>query len=679
MSVWKYEMKKMFIFQKGLLFIILFIILTMASMISLDRSKNPDIEMNASSYSFYLKQVQGSYHKNTEQFFASEADKISNAKVALQEASDRYYDGKMGKDEFLAVTGPMENVLEHEKGFKLIYDQYTYIREHPANRYFMYTNGWDGLLANENLDLLWVVLLLLLITPVFCFEYESKMDTLLLTVQKGTRYHAICKISLVFLTVLILSLAIAGIKYGFYQYKYGLFNGNYPLQSLPYFGTSTKESSLNEAFMWIMAGKLFGSLCFAMLILFVSVCLRKYAITLFVCTALILIPYYGLRLESTKYLLPGPLAFMVSTGFLRGNEYKNNPFKDQMELIFREVSLMSWSIVFVVTVCLSIGMFVVILIRRTNVWNSGLRNHGRKVSTLTLILCMMVTLLSGCNSAERSQTSDSYNYSSKQSFENSRYLFKVDETDLKAIRLVFIDKQTGEKRNFVRNPMPSLTRVENTIFGNGNDVYYMKYDSDKSGVIEDVTRFSIIEVDTTSFKERIIFEKKLSTDKSMILGLSKSNNQDANFYLTISSFFLDEHSLYFIGQNEIHRVDRLTGKMTVILKIPASTNVAFDGRMIYYVNDKSQMVKYDTNTDSEMIIPDLITRFFILTDTELLFLNRKDQQKMYSMSLHDLTLRKITGSSVQEFHCDKQYIYYVNKSDLQKHRMDINGENNILQ
>lgn len=677
MGSWTYEMKKMFLLQKGLLFIGLFIVLSLASMMVLDKPANSDIEMNASSYSFYLNQVQGPYSEKTERFFASEAAKISDAKVALQKASDDYYDGNIGEKDYLAVSGPLESILENEKGFQLIYDQYTYIRENPDNRYFLQTNGWNGLLANDSLDFLWLLLVLLLVAPVFCFEFESKMDALLLTVKKGTRHHAVCKISLVLLTVAVLCLLTAGLQYGFYQFKYGLDNGNYPLQSLSYFGMSTKETTLFSAFLWITAGKLFGSLCFAILILFASVCLKKYAVTLFSCTAVILIPYYGLHLESSKYFLPGPLGFMVSTGFLRGNEYKRNPFKEQMDVVFREISLTAWSIVFAVTLCLSIAMLAVILIRRTNVWSMK-RKLGRRVPRLLLILCIAVSVLSGCTSSGNTETSDIYNYSSRQSFENERYRFYVDETDLDNIRIVFEDKKNGEKGNFIRNPMPALTRVEDKIYGNGTHVYYLKYDSDKSGFIENVTRFSVIEVDTTTFQEQIVFEKKLSTDKSIILGLVKADNQDAGFFMAISSFFLDEHSLYFIGQNEIRRVDRLTGKMRVILRLPASTNVAFDGRMIYYVNQKSQVVKYDTKTDTETVIPDLVTRYFVLTDTELLFLNRKDRQKIYALDLRNSTLRKITDKSVLAFHCDEKYIFYEDRADLKKYRMDRDGNNDML-
>ncbi|MCE3202445.1 DUF5050 domain-containing protein [Paenibacillus sonchi] len=671
MPAWMYEMKKMFLLQKGLLFILLYFILSTALLLVLDKPSNPEIEMNFLSYESYLKQVQGPYTEKSERFFSEEAARISNAKVALQQAADDYYDGKMGEAEFLIKSSPFESLLQNEKGFQLIYDQYTYVREHSTNRYFLYTNGWNGLLATDSLDLLWILLILLLTVPVFCFEYESGMATLLLTARKGGGNHTAYKIVLALLTVAILFLLSAGLRYCFYRVKYGLGNGDYPLQSLDYFGTSTRDCTLFQAFLWITAGKLFGSICFATLSLFVSVCLKKYAITLFSCTAAVLLPFYGLRLESTKYFLPGPLGFLISTGYLRGTEYKRNLLNNQLDTVFREVSFPMVVTVFLITVVLCLGMLVVVLNRRTNIWSQRRRRKSlRKTPVLMLVLGMMLTVLSGCASFGNPETTDIYNYSSRQFFENERYRFYVDEADLRNIHIVFEDKETGKKYNFVRNPMSSLTRVENVFYGNGTYVYYMKYDSDESGLKENVNRFSVIEVDTTTFQEQVVFEKRLSTGNSLLLGAVKVNSQSVASYMDISAFFLDKDNLYFIGQSEIRRVNRLTGDMHIILRIPVIRSVAFDGRTIYYVNGESKVMTYDTKTGSETVIPDVITQSFVLTKTGLLFLNRKDQQKLYVLNLHDFTIQKLIDVPVMSFYCEGQSIFYVNKEDQKRYRFD---------
>ncbi|WP_438431480.1 DUF5050 domain-containing protein [Gorillibacterium sp. sgz500922] len=685
MSIWKYEMKKMLFHHKGAWLIGLYFILSMASLAILDKPANPDMELNRSEYQFYLHQVQGPYSEATGSFFSKEAARISDAKVALQRITDNFYDGEIGEQEFLTQSETLANLLKNETGFKLAYKQYVYVREHPDQRDFLYTNGWDGLLSNDSLDLLFVLLVLLLVAPMFCYEFESRMDALLLTVKKGSKPHTLSKIGLAFATVGLLCFLSAGLRYGFYAFKYGLGNGNYSLESLSFFGTSTKEVTLLQAFLGITASKLAGSLCFAVGVLFASVCLKKYAITLFACTAVVLLPYYGLPLESTKYFLPGPLGFMVATGYFRGNEFKPNSWKAQMDLVFREVSLPMGSVVFAITFGLCAAMLVVILRKRSNGWITKRRTPiGRRLPFTLLLLGVTASLLVGCGSSKGNRVDVAYNYASRQSFQQDKVRIYMDpkELELGKNQIVFEDQASGEKHNLVRDPLTSLTRIEGALFGEGTHVYYMKYDYEKSGLREGVTRFSIIGVDTAKFKETIIFEKKLSADKGTVLGLVKGNAYVASFYLTVSGFFLDETHLYLIGQadgqtdgqTEIRQVNRRTGAARVILRIPVLRSLAFDGRTIYYVDERSQIAKYDTQMDTQTVIPGLVTRDFILTDTELFYLNRKDQQKLYAMDLRDSTTRPVTQVPVLSFHYDKPYITYIGKLDMKEERVRVDPD-----
>lgn len=675
-----YEMKKMFFHQKGLLMIGLFFVLSTMTLFIFDAPKKPDVEMNSEQYAYYLNQVKGPYSEETEQFLANEAKRISDAKVALEKAYNDYYGGKILEEELLTITGPLEKTVENESGFKSIFDQYTYIRENPENRYFLSTNGWDGLLSTDNLDLLFLLLLLLLVTPVFCSEFASEMDFLHMTVKKGTRVHAISKVLLVVMTVIMLCLVTSLLRYGFFQMKYGLENGDYPLQSLSYFGTSTKNSTLSSAFISLSAIKIFGNVSFAMLIMLISVWTKKYALTLFSSTAVILLPYYGLSMASSKYFLPGPLGFMVSTGYFRGKEEKYNVFTEQSDIIFEEISMVATLILFMITLRIGIGAMFVIMIRHTNVWHAKKRRHQVKSVSMLLVLCLGVPILVGCTSDQNAKDYNIYNYSSRHSFENEQYRFYLDETDLDDSKFVFEDKQTGQIKDLIRNPMPSLTKVETSIYGNGPYVYYMKYGLEKSGFrdLAELDRFFIIEVDTTTFDERILFEKNLNTERDSFLGLNKADIADLDLYYGVDTFFLDKKSIYFIDQDQIRRVNRLTGKSSVIIRAPLLTSVSFDGDHIYYLNEKSEVVKYDLETDSETVIPDLITTYFVLTDTELLFLNRKDQYKIYAMNLDDLTIQKVTDKSVLSFTVDDQYIFYEDRNDFKGYRIDRDGRNDTI-
>ena len=681
MSIWHIELKKIFIHQKGILFIGIYFVLSITMMLLSDTPKNPDIEENRKQYTFYLNQIIGKCTKETDLFLDLEAKRLSDADVELLKIYDNYYNGIITEKECQTESGPLEALLQNKKGFELVFDQYIYIRENKNNRSFLYTNGWDGLLSNDNLDVLFILLILLLITPVFCYEYESKMDSLICTVKKGTRQYTICKIVIALLTVTILCLINFSIRYGFFHLKYGLENGDSPLQSLSYFGTSVKEITLFKSFILVSAYRLFGYLTFALLILFTSVWVRKYALTAFPCTALLLLPYYGFRLESTKYFLPGPLGFIVATGFLKGNEFKYDNFSDQMEVVFHKIPDNLFIVLFALTLIISFGMAFVIIIKHTNRWCMKRRCLGRKKISLIILLCIVISDAYGCSSINTIKNTSVYNFSSRQSFENDNYFIYVDELTTDHTDILFQNKNTGETGSIVRNPLKSLIVINNYIYGNANMIYYMKNDVDKSNFYETIDRISIIGVDTRNFNETIIYEKDMNTEQDNFLGI-KLNNTPNSFMQTVNSFFLDSHNIYFIGQEkdhyEIKRVNRFTGKMKSMIKMPLLTSLAYNGKTIYYVNKKSHIVKYDVNKNTENEIPDIITRYFILTNTELLFLNRKDNQKIYSMNLDSYKVQRIVDTPTLSFHCDEDYIYYINSLDLKNYRINRDGHNGIL-
>ncbi|KHL91339.1 hypothetical protein QW71_35170 [Paenibacillus sp. IHB B 3415] len=664
-------MKKMFLLQKGLLFILLFLFLKAIFLFLMDKPVNPDIEMNSPLYFSYLKQVQGPYSEITEQFLLEEAARISDAKISQQKITEDYYDGVIEEAEFLAVAAPLERLLQNEKGFELIYDQYTYIREHPEDRYFLYRNGWDGLLSNETLDLLWVLLVLLIVAPVFCYEYESKMDRLLLTVRKGTFHQSACKICLALLSVAVLSLLTSCMDLVFYQLKYGLVYGDYPLQSLSYFAESDKKCTIFEAFLWVTSGKVFGSLYLALLILFVSVCMKRYAFTLFACTGIILIPYYGFHLESSKYILPAPLGFLMSTGYLRGNEYSRDPFNDQLTPVFRELSAATLGIVIGLSLLLCFIMLAVIMFLRSNAWSIKTGRLRGKMSGTLLFMWLTVSVLSGCTSSQISGQSAVYNFSTRNSYENNNYRLYLDETDLNNVHIAFEDKQTGKKHEFIRNAMSDLTQVQSSLFSNGRYVYYMKYDSEKKRKFEERKWFSIIQVDMSTFNEQVVFEKNLSLEKSFFIEAKKVESYDAAFFFSIQAFFLDEKNIYFIGPDEIRSINRLTGAMKIILRISPIGSLAFDGRTIYYVNNNSHVIKYDTVTQSEVTIPDMVTRSFLLKDNKLFFVNRKDRYKLYTYDLGESVSRKLVDVPVVSFFFREQTIFYVNKNDRKEYELKL--------
>lgn len=670
----QYEFRKMFRHQKGLWLILLYFILSFAGLLIFDTPVNNDVERHREAYNHYLYQVEGKCTEETERLLSEEAQRISMANTELQRLYGDYYDGKLTEKEFTTQIAAAEETMRYQKGFELIYDQYNGIRQNTENRWFLYTNGWDGLLSHDSLDLLFVLLLLLLFTPVFCQEFESKMDELIMTEPKGARHHALHKIILVVLVVCILCLLNSGLQYSFYGWKYGLPHGNYPLQSLSYFSASTREVTLMGTFIKISFGKLFGSLSFAMLILFISVCVKRYALTLFTCTAVVLLPYYGLTLPSAKYFLPGLLGFMISTGFFRGNEYQYDAVTQEKVLTFQEIGNTARWLIFGITLCLMLIMAVIILKKHTNIWCAKNVLRVTNVPCLILVLCFTTSVFSGCSSSHTEQKHPLFNLEQSNTYENDNYRFFVENPNTDEAAWMMENKSSGEIQRLVRNPIQTATKVSEKIYGYDDFVYYMQIESYETGFLSTSEYFSIIEVDTRDFTERIVLERNLDTNSDTFLGIGKPNEQEIEPFQFAEAFFLDDQYFYLIGNGKVSKVNRITGKTEIIIEVPVLKSLSYDGENIYYINEKSELMRYDVRTDQETGLCGIVTESFLLTEKEVVFINRLEHSQLYALSLADGSLRQLTQEAVLSFSVDGNTVNYTGKADLQEHRIALNDQ-----
>ncbi len=666
----EYEIRKMFWHQKGLWLILLYFVLSIAGLLLFDTPSNPEIEQNKAAYDTYLQQVEGKCTDETETFLSKEAERIAEANSRLQNLYDDYSNGKLTKKELTNQVTGVEETIRYQKGFELVFEQYNGIQESMENRWFLYTNGWDGLLSHDSLDLLFVLLLLLLITPVFCQEYESGMNELIITEPRGAKRNAFHKIVLVVLAVCAICLLSSGMRFLFYNLKYGLTHGDYPMQSLSYFATSTRRATLIGAFLEISFGKLFGSLSLAVLILFVSACVRKYALTLFVSTAAVLLPYFGLSLSSAKYSLPGPLGFMISTGFFKGNEYQYDAVTQEKTMVFQEIGGSTRELLIGVTLCLMIIMSVIVLKKHTNVWCVRKPRQMKKVICLFLLLCVSASVFSGCVVSSAAQEHPLFNLEQSNAYENSNYQFYVENPNSDKATWMMTNKSTGKTGKLIRNPMQALSQVPVTIYGCGDFVYYIQADSDASGFFSITDRFSVVEVDTRNFSEKIVFERNLNKNRDTFLSIGQPKEQDIKFFSLVNAFFLNDQNLYFISNRQVSKVNRTTGKRNIIIEAPSLKSLSFDGINIYYINAESKLMKYDVRTGQESGLCGVVTVSFLLTaKQEVIFINRLDQNKLYALSLKDGSQRKILDQPVLSFSLDGENLVYVSKTDSNEHQI----------
>lgn len=676
-----YEIKKIFVFQKGVWFVALFVLLKILSMTMTQDEVNTTIEENKEQYFFYLRQVSGPLTEETETFLSSESKKIAFAKKSLEKIYTDYYYGIITETELSIKAGEFEAQIENENGFQLIYDQYLYVRDNPSNRYFAYTNGWNSILAHERLDMFEFFLLLLLVTPIFCHEYESKMDTILLSSKKGRVNLAVKKILLAGCIAALLSLLFVLLEYTFFQFKYGLPDSSYPIQSMEYFHSATKVASFLEMLTHVSICKIFGYICFSVIVMVVSVYTKKAILALFVSTTLILLPYLGFTVQSVKYLLPIPLGFMVGNGYFRGDEMVEIVDMIEPQTVFKAISNTEAVIISVILSGITLAL-IFLTIKKYVIFKFITRCFVSLKHGIPFLLFVLLVALSGCGHNESADMSQmSFNMlPNRFVVENQDCIFYLGAGG--SLNVTAENKLSGQRQDAIKNPFSFLFDIGKSLYVYRNNLYYIRNEFGTTKVDPSLQKFSISEIDWATQEEKTIFEMDTQSNKDMFLGIVSTVNSDLRFYSSIEYFFLDDENIYLVGtgestNNEVRRISRQTGEIKTIIDSKMIRQLAYDGKNVYYVDLKFQIIKYDVATEQATVIPNIVTRFMILSNDRLYFINPRDGNTVYAFDTTDFSLQKITEQPAYSFHCDEEYIYYANTDDNNYiYRTDLDGKNN---
>ena len=658
MSVFSYEWKKLMIYQRGLCYILAALLVSTVWLAAADRPQNSAMEEYREEYEWYLERLDGAYTEEKAAWLEQEAQAITEARSIRSGSQESYYSGQITAKQYERQIAETGTVLAHEHGFEAAYQQYLYICENTGNRYFLKTNGWAGLFSAQTLDFPLFLVILILAATVFCSEYSCQMDALLRTAPQS-RESARSKVVMTLCAVFAFCGGLALIRFAFFGIKYGLPHGEYPVQSITSFGGSTKNISLLAAYLILTVLRCFGSVYLAALLLFTSVLVKKYALTVVIGVASTLIPYIGLS-RQICYRLPLPLPFMLATGFLEGASSVEDSLTREPIVTFSErssqelLALLSLS-----AVCCSLMVWWV-LRQNTNCWQSGRKPvRGCKVAAL----CLLVLLpLSGCSVTE---SANGIFNSSSQSVSETYSVIYDDQTRTYTLE----NRTTGALTDLALSPLFGAFSDGESVKAVYMDAPYIYYMASRTEQYVDrvgsynstATQVSIVRLDTETLEEQVIFEKITDSGRSL-LGIDYTVGDTWMFLQYCYGFFLNNDSLFFITNDGITEVDR-TIQRTQMLDIPTKGNIAFDGRTIYFINEDSLLTAYDTRTHKARPFRNVVASGFCLTGQGLYFINRMDHDCVYLCGRDGAHSLKISNDPALSVDYDGEKVAIILKSE----------------
>lgn len=313
------EFKKSIKISKYPLALVAVIVFQTVMCFAIPQKYNYQIEIYKEDYFRYLNIFEGKLSPEKEAALASESERLEAEENEYTNAMTQLLSGEISNEEYDRITKEYKGAYGKKKAFEQIQSQVYYARLDPERRYIAYENGWTVLLRETMPDFIAIIAVAFVVCRIFCCEYESKMHSLIISTKHGKRSVVFSKLAVSAVFAFSFGAVSMLIKVIYAALRFGLYNPQYPVQSLSIFEACEYTMSLFECFALSVVLKLFGLLITSVLTAFVSVLLKRGSFALFWGAALSILPYFVFDIRFVMKRLPN-VAFSVACNYFSGVE-----------------------------------------------------------------------------------------------------------------------------------------------------------------------------------------------------------------------------------------------------------------------------------------------------------------------------------------------------------------------
>ena len=618
----KYELYKLFVKRRAWLLILIFMALRLITVfLQPNYVRDYKMEMYRDSYMKHMEVLEGKLNDEKSSYIAEQNRKIND--LLKQDTSvEEYVSGAISEEEFNERYRLRNTGYQQQEEFAVINERYQNVLEDPERVYFIYSNGWTGLIGNENLDFVLLILLMLLIVPMICNEFVTDMYPILRTTPNGGARLFTSKFAVGMITAVLSAVLLFAVEVVFFAAVFGLPSGAFPLQSLAPFANSPYQISIYGAAALTLANHCFGAMFMTALLMCLSALLRRSLSAIFIGTTCVLLPFILFSESVMKYVFPTPLGFLLSCGFLKGY-FPVTPFSSQYVTITPKK--------YIGTICISLGIMLILFLIGTIAF-SGKKIRIMKKKTLASMLCITFVFLTGCGEKTTEPDLDGFVYD-KWSYQpvNEKFSVVRDENNLVCISYTESDELIPLIHDCFTDT--SNFNLASMTFIDGETVYYLNQYS--------YCHYEIIALDTRDFSERSVHEVEWSDnveEMDMLFGLGKYLPKKMQQDETVDSFFVHDDQLFISKSKGIYWYD-LNSDRKICIYDKKADNLAFTCGSVYYMDETLDVYRYDIQTKETSKLPIGKTEHFYavenglycqdLLDGNFYFVNADGSQKEF--------------------------------------------------
>ena len=309
MAIWRCEMKKALMTQKGLLILVICIFLRLLTAAAMPELKDDRIKMSQKQYDRYLAVLHGANTPEKSEFIISERDRCESVKAAQTSMEMRHMEGALSEEEWGEWQDELERAYLHENSAKLWAEKAEQFAGQDAAlppAHYFYEYGWQTIFFLLSIpDALTALAFVFLAAQSIGAERSFGMLSILLTAKEGRGRLYAAKLMAMLVICLVAGLTGTALETAVFAIRGFLREGSIPIYSATFFATNCPlRLSLWQGYLVIEATRVFGTLCLAAFTFGLSAWIRKASNLMAVCVAIVGIPF----------LIPVPALFLFTFG-----------------------------------------------------------------------------------------------------------------------------------------------------------------------------------------------------------------------------------------------------------------------------------------------------------------------------------------------------------------------------
>ena len=631
----KSEWHRIWIKQRFLLLLPLFLVLQLVVLVSEKPCIDSSVEQNRDAYLAYISPISGKLTNQTAQKLENDHKQLLQDSEEYTEMRDAYINDTITTEEYQAAVAAMEPQLQRKPVLELAHWYYEFIKEYPDDRYFMYTNGWEAFLAQDRVDIFLLLFVMLMAASLFGLDYETNAFQMIQTTEGGRR-----KLFLVRELTALCSIAVSCVlffvmEYAYFSLRYGLPLPTAPLQSLPSFRNSPCTLQIWELTAGIWLSKMSGLFLVLQVMTACMMWTRNAWVSLGIGGTLIGAPFAIFNQTAIIYYFQ-PLGLLLGCGYFKGKA--DYVMTDNMVLLTTGSAGIPRSDLFLI-LCITITAGVLLFCLSYRIYSKQITLRAVCLAAAMALLLNGTAITAAAALSERQHERFTNTYSSGQGYSDGEFCYVLHEG--------LLAENAAESFSILRD----VTSKQNDLTDMYKDeqyVYYVEQDADSGEYT--YHRISLSDYhDECFYRELRGYRNQQKKTKYLgLIGQINIENVDDDTYTkeVLSDFWVDNGWIYTADDYGIRRVDPKSGKKEQLTDTSISGGcIAYDKGKLWYADLQNRVYSVEIESGKTEELPiSKCSRLYVCGGV-LYFQTYQSEVGYYDGTVHMIPGCKISGTS----------------------------------